>query len=36
MRYPWPNEYQCAVALTFDVDAEPALVFRDAGHELGA
>jgi len=29
MRYPWPNEYQCAVALTFDVDAESALVFRD-------
>jgi peptidoglycan/xylan/chitin deacetylase (PgdA/CDA1 family) len=29
MRYRWPAGYECAAALTFDVDAESALVFRD-------
>lgn len=29
MRYRWPEGYRCAVALTFDVDAESALVFRE-------
>lgn len=29
MRYRWPDEHVCAVALTFDVDAEAPLVHRD-------
>jgi len=28
MRYGWPGGQQCAVALSFDVDAESAFVFR--------
>ncbi len=28
MRYGWPDGHQCAVALSFDVDAESAFVFR--------
>lgn len=28
MRYRWPNGAQCAVALTFDVDAESGYVYR--------
>ena len=28
MRYSWPGGHQCAVALSFDVDAESAFVFR--------
>ena len=29
MRYRWPNDAQCAVVLSFDVDAESGLVFRE-------
>lgn len=29
MRYTWPEGYRCAVALTFDFDAESALLFRE-------
>ena len=28
MRYRWPNDAQCAVVLSFDVDAESGYVFR--------
>jgi peptidoglycan-N-acetylglucosamine deacetylase len=38
MRYPWPEGHRCAVALSFDVDAESAHVFRNpekAAHQLG-
>ena len=28
-RYRWPDGHDCAVALTFDVDAESALIFRE-------
>ncbi len=38
MRYPWPDGHRCAVALSFDVDAESAHVFRNpekAAHQLG-
>jgi len=38
MRYPWPHGHRCAVALSFDVDAESAHVFRNpekAAHQLG-
>jgi peptidoglycan-N-acetylglucosamine deacetylase len=39
MRYRWPDGHDCAVALTFDVDAESALIFREperAAHSLAA
>jgi peptidoglycan-N-acetylglucosamine deacetylase len=29
MRYSWPEGYRCAVALTFDFDAESAFLFRE-------
>jgi len=29
MRYAWPEGYQCAVVLSFDVDAESAFLFRE-------
>jgi peptidoglycan/xylan/chitin deacetylase (PgdA/CDA1 family) len=29
MRYRWPNGNQCAVVLSFDVDAESGFVFRE-------
>ena len=29
MRYRWPDGHECAAALTFDVDAESALIFRE-------
>lgn len=29
MRYRWPDGYRCAVALTFDFDAESAFMFRE-------
>ncbi len=38
MRFQWPGQYQCAAALTFDVDAESAYVFRQpaqAAAQLG-
>jgi peptidoglycan-N-acetylglucosamine deacetylase len=38
MRYEWPNGNQCAVALSFDVDAESGYVFREprkAAQQLG-
>jgi len=38
MRYHWPDGYTCAAALSFDVDAESAFVFRypeKAAQQLG-
>jgi peptidoglycan/xylan/chitin deacetylase (PgdA/CDA1 family) len=29
MRFRWPQDYQCAAVLSFDVDAESAYVFRN-------
>lgn len=29
MRYQWPEGYRCAVAVTFDFDAESAFLFRE-------
>jgi peptidoglycan/xylan/chitin deacetylase (PgdA/CDA1 family) len=29
MRYKWPDEQQCAVVLSFDVDAESGFLFRE-------
>ncbi len=37
MRYRWPNDAQCAVVLSFDVDAESGYVYRfpkEAASEL--
>ena len=37
MRYQWPDGNQCAVVLSFDVDAESGFVFREperARHQL--